>query len=370
MRQKTQIAAKLVVAVLVCMLPALWMQLRLQHTIVASNMPTRTVMDVANRNVTIPAQVKRIACLTGASYEKAFLVGAGDRVVMRASSGPPWMVRTNPKVPKIPLMHNSHTPNIEELLKQDVQVVFFWDNPAGLAKLERSGMAAVVPQPERSVSISIRDFNEKMKSEVRIYGQVLRGDAMEKAARWSAYYDARTSYVMSRTQRIPAGSRLKTYYLRGPAALDTLGENENITWYGQMAGANMVVRNTHARNISKVSIEDILHWNPDVIFVGRQYSPDLVLKDARWQDVSAVRNHRVYVVPDGVFYWDSSSEGVLLMEFMAQKMYPEIFKDLSMKDEIQAYYKEFYHYALSDAEANNMLQGLGPDGQRKNRLNN
>ena len=119
-----------------------------------------------------------------------------------------------------------------------------------------------------------------------------------------------------------------------------------------------------------MSIEDILHWNPDVIFVGRQYSPDLVLKDARWQDVSAVRNHRVYVIPDGVFYWDSSSEGVLLMEFMAQKMYPEIFKDLSMKDEIQAYYKEFYHYALSDAEVNNMLQGLGPDGQRKNRLNN
>jgi len=55
---------------------------------------------------------------------------------------------------------------------------------------------------------------------------------------------------------------------------------------------------------------------------------------------------------------------------MAQKLYPDLFKDLKMKDEVQTYYKQFYHYELTDNEADNMLHGLGPDGQRKNHFNN
>jgi len=370
MKLKVEGRARIKILALVCAVSLLPTVFRLINNRQANISATRMVIDVAGRRVLIPEHVERIACLTGASYEKAFLVGAGNRIAMRASSGPPWMVRTNPSVQQIPLMHNSHNPNVEDLLKQNVQVVFFWDSPRGLDKLARSGMVAVIPQPERIVSTSIRDFNEKMKSEVRLYGKVLGGDASRKADIWSSYYDQKTHYVMERTQRIPEASRLKVYYLRGPSSLNTLGNNENITWYGEMAGANMVIRNSRTNNIAKVSIEEILQWNPDVVFVGRQYSPDLVLKDAKWRDISAIRNRRVYVIPDGVFYWDSSSEGVLLTEYMAQKLYPDLFKDLKMKDEVQTYYKQFYHYELTDNEADNMLHGLGPDGQRKNHFNN
>jgi iron complex transport system substrate-binding protein len=83
-----------------------------------------------------------------------------------------------------------------------------------------------------------------------------------------------------------------------------------------------------------------------------------------------VRNKRVYVIPDGVFYWDSSSEGVLLLEYMSQKLYPELFKDLDMKQEVKTYYAKFYHYKLTDDEVNKLLQGLGPSGRRENLLNN
>lgn len=107
-------------------------------------------------------------------------------------------------------------------------------------------------------------------------------------------------------------------------------------------------------------MEDILAWDPEYIFVGRQYSPDLVLKDKRWKDVRAVKEGKVYQDPEGVFFWDGSSEGVLLMEFMAQKMYPDLFRDLDMKKEIQNYYARFYNYQLTNQEAEKILRAQAP----------
>jgi iron complex transport system substrate-binding protein len=107
-----------------------------------------------------------------------------------------------------------------------------------------------------------------------------------------------------------------------------------------------------------------------VIFVGRQYSPELVLKDPRWQRVAAVRNGRVYVVPDGVFFWDSSSEGILLLQYLAGKLHPELFPDLDLGKEVRDYYARFYRYHLNGRELDLLLAGQGPDGQRRNGMNN
>lgn len=330
----------------------------------------RIITDLVGRKVAIPDRVNRIGCLTGASYEKAFLVGAGDKVVLRAATYPPWMERTNPRVRAIPTILNSHDPNMEALFKQKIDVLFFWDHPILLDRLKDIGIPAVVPQPAARNFSSFREFTDRMKSEVRLYGRVFGGEAENRAHDWCTYYDQKVNYVLGRTSSIPEPAKARVYYLRGPDALTTHGRDQNITWYGMMAGAQMVVRNTSAKNISQVSMEDIILWNPEVIFVGRQYSPGLVLKNDKWKCVSAVQHKRVYVIPDGVFYWDSGSEGILLLEYMACKLYPKMFNDLNMQQEVREYYQKFYHCRLTDDEIDKLLHGLDPDGRRKNRMNN
>ena len=107
-------------------------------------------------------------------------------------------------------------------------------------------------------------------------------------------------------------------------------------------------------------MEDILLWDPEYIFVGRQYSRDLVLKDARWRDVRAVREGKVYQMPEGVFFWDGSSEGVLMMEFIAKTIHPDLFPELDMKSDLREYYARFYRYQLSEAEVTRILAGKSP----------
>lgn len=330
----------------------------------------RDIIDPSGRHVSLPARIERIGCLTGAAYEKAFLVGAGDKVVVRQATSPPWMAQTNPAIREVPVLLNAHQPNLETLLSLHPDVLFSWDEPILTRKLEENGFTVVCPQPNRQRLASSQAFVSVLKAEVEVYGQVLGPLAAQKASAWSAYLDAVLALVKARTADLRPEQRPATYYVRGPEALDTHGADENISWFGALAGADMLVRRSEARGIARMSMEQIMLWNPEVIFVGRQYAAALVLGDPRWRNIRAVREGRVQVIPDGVFYWDSSSEGVLLLLFMAKALHPGRFADIDLSHEVRSYYQRFYGYPLSEAEARLLLAGRNPLGTRGNPLGN
>jgi len=329
----------------------------------------RTVTDMAGRKVVIPESVSHVACLEVLCYEKLFLLGESDKISAMYLTNAPWMERTNPKVKNIPKFAGE--PNMEELLNKKNDVVFFRYNPEKtLSKLTALGIPGIVSQPVKHGNGDDESFRTNTKKMMRLYGEVMGGPARRKAEEWCAYFDEKTRYVTGRTSKIPESRRPRVYYLRGPDALMTQGRNSNTLCYGEMAGANMFVKKLGLEGRTPVSMEDIIRWNPEYIFVGRQYSTDLVMKDARWRDIKAVKDGKVYPIPDGVFFWDGSSEGVLLMEFMAKKIHPGLFADLDMAREIKDYYARFYLCKLTNDEVDKLLRGLSPDGLRKNTLNN
>jgi iron complex transport system substrate-binding protein len=126
-----------------------------------------------------------------------------------------------------------------------------------------------------------------------------------------------------------------------------------------MAGGEMITKDL-PRNDPTASMEDVLSANPEIIFVGRQYPTSIVLNNAAWRDVQAVKKNKVYALPGGVFFWDGSTEGVLMMEYMAKKFYPSLFQDLDMTKEVRNYFAHFYHYNLSDLQVTQYLQGVTP----------
>jgi iron complex transport system substrate-binding protein len=128
-----------------------------------------------------------------------------------------------------------------------------------------------------------------------------------------------------------------------------------------MAGGVLVSKDTPEEMDANVSIEQALIWNPEYIFMGRLKSTDVIINDNKWKDVNAVKNKNVYLSPDGIMFWDYGSEGVLLMEYIAQKIHPDIFTDLDMVKEIKEYYKNFYGYNLTNDDAKRILLHLPPE---------
>lgn len=333
---------------------------------------SRLVIDMVGNAVRVPDRILRIGCLEVLCYEKLFLLGASERIAMMIRTNAPWMRQTNPQISAIQQLASD--PGSEELLRQHVDVVFRtygYPNPAKIDQLAKMGIPVVVSQTMGQDRIdSIEAFVESRKRMLRVFGQALGPQYLARAEDWCAYHDRMVAYVRARTDAIPPEKRVRLFHVRGPAATRTSDPASHPYWYGVIAGADMLAKDRALTGKSDVSMEEILSWNPEVINIGRQYSADLVTQDPRWASVSAVRNGRVHELPEGVFYWDGSTEGVLYMLYLAKTLYPERFPDLDLKQAFRDYYARFYRYALSEREVDLMLQGKGPDGQRRNEMNN
>jgi len=114
---------------------------------------------------------------------------------------------------------------------------------------------------------------------------------------------------------------------------------------------------------STVTIETIMEWDPDIIFMGRMNDTAIITENEAWSGITAVENGAVYLCPSGVFNWDYSGEGVLLMLYLAKTIHPELFEDLDVEAEIQYYYSTFYGYELSEENVQNILNHADPVAQ-------
>jgi iron complex transport system substrate-binding protein len=326
----------------------------------------RTIIDMAGRMVTVPDQIRRAACLEVLCYEKFFLLGSSGKVTEMLRTDPPWMSTIDPDVNNVRKVENE-IPDREELLKDDIDIVFHRYNRLQLRGLAAVGIPAVVSQPPLQTHFKdAHAFADAQKHMVRLLAQIIGTDAERRAEMWCAYCDEHMAYVLGRTANIPEEQRPRAYYLRGPNATTTQGPQSNTYWYGVMGGANMIVKNLALHGQGLMSMEEIVKLDPDFIFVGRQYAPELVLNDPKWQSISAIRNHHVISLPGGMFYWDGSTEGILLAEFIAKTLYPDRFADLDMASEVRRYFKEFYNFDFTDIGISRFLRGLTPAGVRRN----
>jgi iron complex transport system substrate-binding protein len=129
--------------------------------------------------------------------------------------------------------------------------------------------------------------------------------------------------------------------------------NPDLTTYGRGKYTGLMMERAGARNVAssiagfkQVTMEDVLTWDPAVIFVQERYPAvvDEIKKAVSWQTIDAVKNGRIYLMPEYAKAWGyPMPEAMALGElWMAKELYPERFKDIDMQKEVDAYYKEFY----------------------------
>lgn len=129
------------------------------------------------------------------------------------------------------------------------------------------------------------------------------------------------------------------------------------TWM-TAAGATNVGSDVPYSTTNATSVEQILEWNPEVLFVSSMtaLTPADVYADATLAELDAVRNKRVYAVPSGGFWWDPpSAEANLTMIWASQVLYPDT-ADFDLRAEMQEHYDFLYGHELSDDEIDNILR--------------
>jgi iron complex transport system substrate-binding protein len=125
----------------------------------------------------------------------------------------------------------------------------------------------------------------------------------------------------------------------------------------ERVGAVNVAAAAGTGGLTKVSIEQVLAWNPDVILALDPAFQRSVATDPLWSPVKAVRDGRIYLAPNLPYGWFDAPPGVnrlIGVRWLMSILYPQQFPE-SLRDTTRAFYKLFYQVDLSDDQLKTLL---------------
>ncbi|MGP3152422.1 ABC transporter substrate-binding protein [Serratia marcescens] len=318
----------------------------------------RQVTDQLNRQVTLPDRITRAVVLQHQTLNLLVQLDAMPQVVGVLSSwkkqlGPNYL-RLAPTLATLSMPGDLTSVNIESLLGLHPQVVFVanYAPPEMIAQIERAGIPVVAISLRREAADQAGKMNPQLSDEDRAYtlglqdGIRLIGEVMSRQPQAEALIKdviQQRALVAERLRDLPENQRVRVYMA-----------NPDLTTYGAGKYTGLMMRHAGALNVAakdiqgfkQVSIEDVLKWDPAVIFVQERY-PDVVkqiLTSPQWQPIDAVKNKRVYLMPEYAKAWGyPMPEAMALGElWMAKKLYPQRFADINLQQRVDAYYQRYY----------------------------
>ncbi len=208
-------------------------------------------------------------------------------------------------------------------------------------QLEEAGISAIV--------LTWND-TEDVKKAVDLMGEVF--GVQDRADEYNAYFDEMVKKAADRTAGLSDADRLKVIY----------GDVESLTnphiiseWWLTAAGGDSVTEETHQKNSLEYTMEELLAWQPQVIFSSNT-DVDAIYADANIADLPAVKDQRVYVVPTVAHVWGNRTvEQPLTVLWAMNKMYPELYSESELAEDITYFYEHFFNYKMSDAEVDAII---------------
>jgi iron complex transport system substrate-binding protein len=182
----------------------------------------------------------------------------------------------------------------------------------------------------------------------------------ERAAQLSAYARRVLAAVGKAVASVPAEERVRVYYAESEDGLATESDRSFHTDPIRLAGGVIVHQGdlkTHF-GMEKVSIEQVLLYNPDVIVSLVPEFEARVYGDPRWQTVKAVASLRVYTVPRTPFNWVDRPPSIMQImgiQWLANCFYPERYA-VDMRQETRDFLRLFMGVEATDADLTEWLQ--------------
>ncbi len=187
----------------------------------------------------------------------------------------------------------------------------------------------------------------------RLTGRQREGDALAE------YAERTVTTITGRIASIPPDKRPAVYYARGPRGLETgLGGSINVETIELLARN---VAGATRGGMARVSIEQVLLWNPDVIITIDMEFAAAVRGDPVWSSLAAVRAGRVHLSPKLPFGWvdfPPSVNRLIGLWWLAKILYPDRFPE-DLRALTADFYQRFYHVRPSERQIDRVLEGRG-----------
>lgn len=332
---------------------------------------TVEIVDMGGRTLTIPSpeNLERIYP-TGSTALMLLYTLAPDKMTAAPSSTGSAFTEDQKKfvteevwdLPSYGTMSGSNgSLNLEAIKNADVQVIL----SMGTSTItetdisEADDLQAQLDIPVVLFSGEMADYAEAY----RLLGKII--DREEDAEEIIAYTSDIVEKVEAVAAQVPEEERVTLYYAEGDDGLATEPASSNRSYVFNTAGAINVAQVDAKSGFgqSAVSMEQILSWNPQIIITqGTSNAYETILSDPNWATIDAVKNGRVYKMPDLPYSWADRPPSVnrfIGLHWMANLLYPDLY-DIDIVDVAIDYYKVMYHVDVTREDMEALLANSIP----------
>lgn len=318
----------------------------------------RLFIDQLGREVTVPDKVDRVVVLQHQTLNIINELDGMESVVGVLASWEKVLGKSYlhlaPRLKNMPMPGDLVEVNIESLLALKPQVVFVanYAPQEMIRQISDQGIPVVgislrlEPASERNkMNPTLQDaryaYDEGLKQGIRLIGDIINkeqnADALIKAT------FANQKLLEERLAGLTEAEKVRVYVAN--PNLHTYGSGKYTGVMLERAGAVNVAAKT-LKGAKAVSMEQILNWTPQVIFVQYRYPMVLeeIKQDKSWQWLEAVKNNQVYWMPQYAKAWGyPMPEAIALGElWVAKTLYPARFKDVDLNEKVETFYQRFY----------------------------
>jgi len=248
--------------------------------------------------------------------------------------------------------------NVEQLLTLDPTVYFeIAAQEKSVNKVAETGIPTVALDASTTSLDPLDTFKRWLKLTGEITGTTERPDQILAEA------EASQKLINDTVKDIKEEDRPRVFFLQyhSDGEISTAGTNMHGNRWLAATGGIDVAAEAGIDGVKAINMEQVYEMNPDIIFITNftETQPADLLNNTvegqDWSQVKAVQDGKVYKMPLGIYRWyPPSGDGPLMLKWMAQKLYPELFT-YDIGEEIKDYYNRYYDYNLTNQEVHDIL---------------
>lgn len=318
---------------------------------------TTVFTDDAGRDVTVPADITRIAA--SGSTAQMILMTLVPELLVGLSSSPstaqrPYFPAEMWTLPTFGQFYGSKANlNMEALIDAEPQLIVDLGDAKENVRSDMDGIQKQTGIP----TVFLEATLEEMPQAYRKLGALLHREA--EAEVLAAYLEQTLAMAAENSAKLPQDARKTVLFGTGATGLACNAEGSVQADVLSLVGAGNAIHSEEISNRNggtSVNLEEVYACDPDVILLAAG-GPYDTLAESEWSGLTAVKNGTYYEIPNLPYDWMSSPPSinrVLGIYWLGNLLYPELY-DYDMVEKAQEFYRLFWHYELSAEEAELLL---------------
>ena len=323
----------------------------------ASQGETRIFTDSCGREGEIPVNLTQVAPSGSVAQMIIYAVAPDKLTCLAGKLGDEQKAYIPEKYQSLPVtgqFYGKGDLNKEALIEAAPQVIIdLGDKKEGMAEdldhiQEQTGIPTIF------IEATVDTYPEMF----RTLGELL--DEKEQGEALAAYAEATYKEAQEAKAKIKEEDKLRVMFGTGETGLDCNAKGSIHCGVLEAVGVENAIEVAEVSSKgggNTITMEEVIKANPDVILLASGGPYATLSEDPYWSGLDAVKEGKYYEIPYGPYHFLASPPSInqiIGIKWLGNLLYPELYP-YNMEEELQKFYKLFWHCDLSVENAKALL---------------